>query len=119
MMDRFQLFENFLILDNIELLQKFLKIQKLEKGYISFLYRMCHKHGWATFSGDVISKIGKLKSYLRFVNLEKFINYEDNNDPEKQIIVHSIKNEMITKFEYEMEHPPRKSWYRIDIRLDL
>lgn len=109
------LFENFLMFDNVELMQKFLKIQKFQLGNFSYVYRMCHKHGWATFSTDIITKFGKLKLNERFVSLQKFIDNEDNatpNDADKQGIIHSIMKAMVTKFNHELEHPPRKPWHK-------
>lgn len=110
-----KIFENFLMLDNIELLQKFLQLQKFNQGDFSNVHKMCHKHGWATFSADIISKFGKLKPDERIVNLQKFIDYEDDesrSDADKQGIIHSIMKEMVTKFDHELEHPPRQPWHR-------
>lgn len=115
MANRSKMLENFLLLDNVELLQKYLRIQKFEDGDFSYVYKMCHKHGWHTFSGDVISKFAKVKVDKRITNVQKFIDYKDeatHNDDSKQTIIHTILKEMLTQFEDELEYPPREPWHR-------
>ncbi|KAG4075359.1 hypothetical protein HA402_003150 [Bradysia odoriphaga] len=114
-----EMFENFLMLDNIELLQKFLKIQKFEDGNFSYLYRICQKHGWNAFAADIKTRFEKLKAEQRIVSLQKFIDYKDtgtSDDTERQTIIHSLLNETLKKFELELKHPPREPWHRYSPR---
>ncbi|XP_037034844.1 uncharacterized protein LOC119073453 [Bradysia coprophila] len=114
-----EMFENFLMLDNIELLQKFLKIQKFEEGNFSYLYRICQKHGWNAFSADIKTRFEKLRAEQRIITLQKIIDYEDtatSDDTERQTIIHSLMNETLKKFEHELKHPPREPWHRYSPR---
>lgn len=115
MVKRSKMIDIFLLLDNVELLQKYLRIEKFEDGDFSYVYEICHKHGWMTFSGDIISKFAKLKPDKRIENVQKFIDYKNEatfDDVNKQSIIDNILKEILTKFEYELKHPPREPWHR-------
>ncbi len=115
-----EMFEVLLMMDDIELMRKFLNIQKFEEAHFSYMHRMCHKHGWSTFSAEILNKFGKLRSDQRFNNLQKFIDYggnaEHQHDADKEAIVHSILNEMLTKFDYELENPHRETWHKYALK---
>lgn len=112
-----EIFESLLLLDSIELLQKYLEVQKFEVHSFSYVYRMCRKYGWETFSSDIAAKFSKLKPDQRMEYLEKFIDYENesqndtNQDSNKDGTVHIILKEFIQQFETELEHPHRKPWH--------
>lgn len=124
-MRKSKIFDNFLMLDNIEILQKFLEQENFEQMNLSYVHRMCDKYGWAAFSDIIKSKFMDLKSDpVRFATLKKFIDYKDSSedsshkDADKQIVTHKIMFEILKKFETQMKRPPRQKWNKYDQRTE-
>lgn len=115
------LLDSFLMLDDIELVQKYLKVLKFAVNLnlnFSYVHKICHKYDWATFSNEIVEKFRILKPDQRMECLQKFIEHENgsNNDANKQCTIHMIMKKMIDAFENELDHPPREQWYQYQPR---
>lgn len=104
---------DLLLLDDIQLLRKYLQVMNFDVRAIPTLCQICQKYGWSQFSDQLSDVFCKIRAQDRLDFLQKLIENQNksNNDGDWRNTIHNIRIAILDKIAHELKDPKNRNSY--------
>lgn len=86
-------------IDNVALLQEFIKVHPWSDNFPHYVIELCEKYGWSTFSENIILRFKNLSYDQKIKSLQVLIGQESENDEIRKSTLHRIINDILKQNE--------------------